>query len=45
MTRQLFLSLLGLLSAGTANAEWVLNMPKGVTDISLETYNTHMMIF
>ena len=45
MTRQLFLSLLGLLSAGTANAEWVLNMPKGVTDLSLETYNLHMMVF
>ena len=45
MTRQPFLSLLGLLSAGTANAEWVLNMPKGVTDLSLETYNLHMMIF
>lgn len=37
--------MLGLLLAGTANAEWALNMPKGVTDLSLETYNLHMMVF
>ncbi len=45
MTRNTILSLLGLLLAGTANAEWALNMPKGVTDLSLETYNLHMMVF
>jgi len=45
MIRNTILSLLGLVLAGTANAEWALNMPKGVTDLSLETYNLHMMVF
>ena len=45
MIRNTFLSLLGLVLAGTANADWELNMPKGVTDLSLETYNLHMMVF
>ena len=31
--------------ASTASAEWGLNMPKGVTDLSLETYGLHMMVF
>jgi len=37
--------LLGLSAAGVAKADWALNMPKGVTDLSLETYNLHMMVF
>ena len=45
MIRNLFLSLPGLVLTGTANADWALNMPKGVTDLSLETYNLHMMVF
>ncbi len=45
MIRKSFLSLSGLLLAGTASADWALNMPKGVTDLSLETYNLHMMVF
>jgi len=45
MIRNLFLSLLGLTVASTANAEWALNMPEGVTDLSKETYNLHMMGF
>jgi cytochrome c oxidase subunit 2 len=45
MIRNLFLSLLGLTAASTANAEWALNMPKGVTDLSKETYDLHMMGF
>ena len=45
MIRNSFLSLLGLFMAGTAKADWALNMPKGVTDLSLETYNLHMMVF
>ena len=45
MIRNSILSLLGLTMAGTARADWVLNMPKGVTDLSLETYNLHMMVF
>ncbi len=31
--------------AGTASAEWALNMPRGITELSLETYNLHMMVF
>ena len=45
MIRNTFLSLLALSAASTANADWALNMPKGVTDLSLETYNLHMMVF
>ena len=45
MIRNTFLSLLGLFLAGTANADWALNMPEGVTDLSVETYNLHMMVF
>lgn len=45
MIRKSFLSLpiLGLSSA--AKAEWALNMPEGVTDLSAETYDLHMMVF
>ncbi len=45
MIRKSLLSLLALGFAGTANADWALNMPKGITKLSLETYNIHMMIF
>jgi cytochrome c oxidase subunit 2 len=45
MIRNSILCLLGLTLAGTARADWELNMPKGVTDLSLETYNLHMMVF
>ncbi len=45
MIRNTILSLLGLILAGAAKADWALNMPKGVTDLSLETYNLHMMVF
>jgi cytochrome c oxidase subunit 2 len=33
------------MAAGAAKAEWALNMPRGVTDLSLETYGLHMMAF
>ena len=45
MIRKSFWGLIGLVLAGTANADWALNMPKGVTDLSIETYNLHMMVF
>ncbi len=45
MIRNLFLGLLGLSLACSAEAEWAINMPKGVTDLSLETYDLHMMAF
>ena len=45
MIRKSILSLLGLLAATTASADWELNMPKGVTELSAETYDLHMMVF
>ena len=45
MIRNTILSLLGLSVADSAKADWALNMPKGITDLSLETYNLHMMVF
>jgi len=45
MIRKPLLSLLGLVTASTAQADWALNMPKGVTDLSAETYDLHMMVF
>jgi cytochrome c oxidase subunit 2 len=45
MMRKSFLSLLGLVLASTASAEWAVNMPKGVTELSKETYALHMMVF
>ena len=45
MIRKSFLSLLGLVMASTAHADWALNMPKGVTELSKETYDLHMMVF
>lgn len=34
-----------LLVGSVAQADWTLNMPKGVTDISQEVYGLHMLIF
>jgi cytochrome c oxidase subunit 2 len=45
MLRKSLLSLLGLPIAGTAKADWALNMSRGVTDLSAETYDLHMMVF
>ena len=45
MTGKSFWGLLGLVLASTAKADRALNMPKGVTDLSVETYNLHMMVF
>ncbi|ANO52826.1 cytochrome c oxidase subunit II [Woeseia oceani] len=45
MIRKLCLSAAGLLLAGNAFADWTLNMPKGVTELSVETYGLHMMVF
>jgi len=36
---------LGLLSAPAAFADWELNMPKGVTEVSQSIYDLHMLIF
>ena len=45
MLRKSILSLLGLLSARAANADWALNMPRGITELSQETFDLHMMVF
>ncbi len=45
MIRNLLLGFSVLALADTAEADWALNMPKGVTELSLETYNLHMMVF
>ncbi len=45
MIRKIVLSLLLLVGAGSAHAEWGLNMPVGVTELSAETYDLHMMVF
>ncbi len=45
MLRKWILSVLGLCLAGAANADWELNMPSGVTQLSAETYGLHMMVF
>ena len=45
MIRKSFLSLLSFFWATTASADWALNMPKGITELSGETYDLHMMVF
>jgi cytochrome c oxidase subunit II len=45
MARKSLLSLLGLVWASTASADWVFNMPEGITKLSEETYDLHMMVF
>ena len=45
MIRPLCLCLFGLAYAGSATADWALNMPEGVTELSAETYRLHMEIF
>jgi len=45
MVRNSVAGLLGLLWAGAASADWALNMPRGVTEMSAETYDLHMMVF
>jgi len=45
MIRKLYSSVAGLLAAGGASADWALNMPRGVTELSAETYDLHMQVF
>ena len=37
-------ALLGLLPVSGARADWAMNMPVGVTDISIEIYDLHMLV-
>jgi len=45
MIRKIILGLLGVAWASAASADWELNMPQGVTELSAETYDLHMMVF
>ena len=45
MIRILCTGALALLATGSAFADLAINMPKGVTELSVETYEIHMIIF
>ena len=45
MIRKSFLGLALLVVSSVARADWAFNMPRGVTELSAETYNLHMLIF
>ena len=45
MIRRLAVALIGLFAATGARADWTINMPEGVTELSAETYDLHMMVF
>jgi len=45
MIRKAILGLAGLIWASQASADWTVNMPRGVTELSAETYDLHMMVF
>lgn len=45
MIRKLCTGVVALLLAGNAFADWAVNMPKGVTELSAETYEIHMVVF
>ena len=45
MMRKCCASVLALLAASNAAADWALNMPRGVTELSAETYYLHMQVF
>ncbi len=45
MSKKILTGLLGLVMAGTASADWGVNMPEGVTDLSRATYDIHMLTF
>jgi cytochrome c oxidase subunit 2 len=44
MMQKLSVCVSGLLVSAGVNAEWALNMPKGVTELSAETHALHMQI-
>lgn len=41
--QRVFIALTALLISSVARADWTLNMPRGVTDISQEVYGLHML--
>lgn len=44
MIRKSLIYLPGFFWAGSADADWAMNMPSGVTALSAETYGLHMMV-
>lgn len=45
MIRRFCLGVAGLMPAVSAMADWVVNMPRGVTALSVETHDLHMQVF
>jgi cytochrome c oxidase subunit 2 len=45
MIRKIYMGVFALLGAANANADWALNMPKSVTELSAATYEIHMVVF
>ena len=45
MILRMCVGVVSLLMAGAAGAELALNMPRGVTELSAETYALHMQVF
>ena len=45
MMRKSILGLLSLIAMSPASADWDVNMPRGITELSAETYDLHMMVF
>ena len=45
MMRKICLGVFAVLVAAQANADWEINMPRGVTELSAETYELHMAVF
>jgi cytochrome c oxidase subunit 2 len=45
MIRKLLVGPVLLLAAGSASADWAINMPQGVSAMSAETYRLHMQVF
>ena len=45
MIRRTCISVAGFIAAGSVRADWAINMPRGVTELSAETYDLHMQVF
>jgi len=44
MLRKMFSGIAALFAASAAHADWTLNMPRGVTELSAETFDLHMQV-
>lgn len=45
MIRRTCLSVTAIFAAVSARADWAINMPRGVTELSAETHDLHMLVF